>query len=89
MEETAQQPHGKKELRRQQNDEQRPRQAHLPGGKAAHCQGHACRGAAIGDEVHDGDGVQLHGEHLHGDTAELFRLLVHLGVLLGVRAVDF
>ena len=38
--------------------------------------------------VHHDDGVELHGEHLHGDGAEALRLLVHGLMTRGVSPVD-
>ena len=27
---------------------------------------------AVGDQIHNGDGIELHGQHLHSDFAEQF-----------------
>ena len=89
VEERAQQPHGQKEIRRKDKQQQAARQVHAAPLKLGHRQNHPQGRAAIGNQVHDGDGVQLHGQHLHGDFPELLRLLLHLLLLKAVRLVDF
>ena len=44
---------------------------------------------AIGDQIHNGDGIELHRQHLHGDAAEFFRLRVHLPVFKRIRLINF
>ena len=46
------------------------------------------RRAAIGEKVHDNDGVELHRQDFHGHDAEMLRLLIHLLVLVSVRLID-
>lgn len=53
------------------------------------CEDHAQRRAAIGDDVHDRDGIELHGQDLHGDLTKLLRFLVHDVVAQAVRLIDF
>ena len=89
MEEAAQKPHGQEKIRRQQQNHQAALQADSPRRQTAHRQHHAGRRAAVGDQVHDGDGVELHGQHPHGDPAEGLGLGVHLLVLALVGLVDF
>ena len=89
MEKRAELAHGDEKVRRQQDDEQRARKVDLP--RAQLCCGHddAERCAAVGDEVHDRDGVELHRKNLHRDLAELFGLDVHLIIFEGVGLIDF
>ena len=47
-----------------------------------------CR-AAVGHQIHDGDGIQLHGEHFHGDAPEALGLLVHPPMAFLVRLINF
>ena len=89
VEEAAQLAHGDKEIRRQQQNQQTAAQPHRAGAEAGQRHDHARRRAAVGHQIHDGDGVELHGEHLHGDAAELLGLLVHLLILKPVGPVDF
>ena len=87
VEKGAQLAHGDEKVRRQQDDEQRTRKVDFPCAKLRCGHDDAERRAAVGDKVHDGDGVELHGENLHGDFAELFGLRVHL-VILEARQPD-
>ena len=89
VEERAQQPHGDEKVGGQQQNQQRPVQGDAAGGKLGSRQNRPQGRAAIGDEVHDGDGVELHGQHLHGDAPELLGLAVHLLLLVCVGLVDF
>ena len=89
MEVGAQQPHGKKKVRRKQDDEQTPGQGdaarRILGGRHDNAQ----RRAAVGDQIHDRNGIELHGQHFHGDLAEIFRLFVHFLLFELVRLIDF
>ena len=89
VKEASQLPHGNEEIRRQKDDGQAAPQAHLLGPVLGHRQNHAQGRSAVGDQIHDGHGIQLHGQHLHGDLSELFRLPVHLLIFVVVRLVDF
>ena len=88
VEERAQLPHGQEELGGEQQDGKAPGKAYLAGQQLNHGQGDAQSGAAVGHQVHDGDRVELHGEHLHGDAAEGLGLTVHLLVAGLVGLVD-
>ena len=80
VEKGAELPHRDEEICCQHDDEQCARKRHIVRAEL-HCrENHAQRRAAIGDQIHDGDGVELHGQHLHGDLAELFGLFVHFVV---------
>ena len=80
--------HGQEEICREKDHEQagsKPQGARheFPGRKDnADC------GAAVGQKVHDNDGIELHGQHFHGHDAEMLRLLIHLLMLVLVRLVD-
>ena len=89
MEEGAELTHGNEEIRRKQDDQQAARQGNMARPQLRGRQNDAQRRAAIGDDVHDADGVELHGQYLHGDFAELFGLLVHLPLLEAVGLIDF
>ena len=52
------------------------------------CEDHAQRCTAIGNDVHDRDGIELHGQDLHGDLAEFFRFLIHDVVAQAIRLID-
>ena len=49
---------------------------------------HARRRPSVGDDVHDAGGIELHGQHLHGDPPEFLGLLVHLPGLLLIRLIN-
>ena len=48
----------------------------------------AQRRAAKRDQVHDGDRIELHGQHLHRDPAELLRFLPHDFLPRLIRLID-
>ena len=89
MEKRAELAHGDEKVRRQQDDEQRARKVELPRAQLRCGHDDAERRAAVGDEVHDRDGVELHRKNLHRDLAELFGLDVHLIIFEGVGLIDF
>ena len=89
MEKRAELAHGDEKVRRQQDDEQRARKVDLPRAQLRCGHDDAERRAAVGDEVHDRDGVELHRKNLHRDLAELFGLDVHLIIFEGVGLIDF
>ena len=89
MEKRPQRPQGQKELGRQQNYGKTPQKANAPGPKLPRRNHNAQGRAAVGDQIHHNDRVQLHAQHLHGDPAEMFGLFVHLLLLLLVRLVYF
>ena len=89
MEERTQQTHGQEEIRRQQKDQDAACQIHMTGPKLGSRQNDAQSPAAIGDEIHHGNGIELHGQHFHGDFPELLALLVHFPVLEPVCLIDF
>jgi len=89
MEEGAELTHGNEEIRRKQDDQQAARQGNMARPQLRGRQNDAQRRAAIGDDVHDADGVELHGQYLHGDFAELLGFHVHFFVFELVRLVDF
>ena len=51
-------------------------------------QDHTQRRTTVGDEVHNSDRVELHGQHFHGNAPEMLRLLVHFFVLKTVCLID-
>lgn len=53
------------------------------------CEDHTQRCTAIGNDIHDRDGIELHGQDLHGDLAEFFRFLIHDVVAQAIRLIDF
>lgn len=81
MEERAEQAQGQEEIRGKHNDKKRLRQCYHSVCRLKYRDNNAGGAARICDDIHDADGVQLHGKHLHGDTPELLRLFVHLNVL--------
>ena len=89
VEEAAQHTHGQKEICRQQNDHQAACKLHMARAEPGHRQDHAQGRAAVGDEIHDGDGVELHSQHLHGDAAEMLGLFVHFPVLEFICLINF
>lgn len=89
MKVAAEKAHRKEEIRGQKQDHQAARKRDVAGCKARDGDNGAERRAAVGDEVHDGDGVELHRQHTHCDLPELLGLAVHLLVARGVRLIDF
>ena len=81
-------PHGQEEIRRQQDNKQTARQIHVPRPQLGSRQNHPQSSASIGNDIHDGDGIELHGQHLHGYLAEMLALLVHFPVLHFVRLIN-
>ena len=53
------------------------------------CHNNPQRCAAIGNQIHNGDGVQLHGQNLHGNLTKLFCLPIHFIVLESVCLINF
>ena len=88
MEEGAELAHGDKEIGGQQQDQQAAGKRDLPGGVLRRRQDNPERRAAVGDEIHDRDRVELHDENLHRDFMEFFRLFVHLGVFKFVCLIN-
>ena len=88
VEVAAQQAERQEEICRQQKDGQRRCQGDLPFGKRRHRTDDAQPRAAIGHQVHEGHGVQLHGQHFHRDLPEALGLPVHLLMLPAVGLVD-
>ena len=89
MEERAEQAQGQEEIRGEHNDKKRLRERYRAVCHLTYCDDNADRAARICDDIHDADGVQLHGEHLHCDASELLRLFVHLDILSLVRLINF
>ena len=89
MEKTAQLPHGKKEIRGEQNDHQTSGQPHMSRLALGYRHNHAESRSPIGDQIHDRDGVELHGQHLHGNFPEFLGSLVHLLMFEFVSLVNF
>ena len=89
MEVRPQGAHGDEEVRRQEDDGECGEERHVARGVLHKRHDDADCGAAVGEDVHDGHRVQLHGEQLHGGAAELLGLGVHALVALGVGLVDF
>ena len=69
--------HRQEEIRRQQNDAERARQRHAARSELLRGHDDAQRRAAVGDDVHDDDRVELHRQHLHRHLAEVLGLTVH------------
>ena len=61
----------------------------MPRAVLCRCEDHTQRCAAIGNDVHDRDGIELHGQDLHGDLAEFFRFLIHDVVAQAICLIDF
>ena len=89
VEKRAELPHGNEKVRRQQDDQQRARERDMPRAVLRRCKNHAQRCAAIGNDIHDRDGIELHGQDLHSDLAEFFRFLIHDVVAQAIRLIDF
>ena len=77
-----------KKFRRQQNEHQRSVYAHRTFHelRKSHDHPHCC--PAVGDDIHHAGGVELHGQHLHGDPPEPLGFLVHLRRFHLIRTVD-
>ena len=69
--------HRQEEIRRQQNDAERARQCYAVCIELMRGHDDAQRRAAVGDDVHDDDRVELHRQHLHRHLAEVLGLTVH------------
>ena len=83
VEKGSQKPQGNKEFRRQQNQHQRSVYTHIALHQLheGHCHSH--RRASISNDIHHAGGVELHGQHLHGNLAEPLGFLIHFpGFLL-------
>ena len=89
VEKRAELPHGNEKVCRQQDDQQRTGERNMPRAVLRCCENHAQRCTAIGNDVHDRDGIELHGQDLHGDLAEFFRFLIHDVVAQAIRLIDF
>ncbi len=89
VEETAKCPHGKKEFRGNQDQEQDPEQGHGVGPPCQDPQQHPKGSSPIGNKIHHRDGVQLHDQHPHGDFPEILRFLIHFFVPRLIRLIDF
>ena len=89
MEVAAQQPQRQEKVCRQQQNGQRGGQFQLSRRKGRHGADDTQPCAAVGHQVHQGDRVQLHGQHPHGDFAEAFGFGVHLLVLPAVGLINF
>ena len=88
VEKRAELPHGNEKVCRQQDDQQRARERDMPRAVLRCRENNAQRRTAVGDDVHDRDGVELHGQDLHGDLTKLLRFLVHDVVAQAVRLID-
>ena len=89
MEIASQPPHGQEEIRREQDHEHHIGKADAAADKGLRRKQNPQRRAAVGHKVHDGDGIELHGEHRHGHLAEVLGFPVHLQVLVRVRLIGF
>lgn len=79
---------GEEVVGREQHDHEASDEVDRPRPELEETHGDARRRAAVGDDIHDGDGVELHDEHAHGDAAELLGPLVHLALPQPVGPVD-
>ena len=87
MEIRAQGAQGQEKIGRKQNDGKAPGKAGAPGCKFPCGHNNAQRGAAIRNDVHDDDRIQLHRQHLHGNAPKMLGIAVHLPVAVFIRAV--
>ena len=88
VEKRAELPHGNEKVCRQQDDQQRARERDMPRTVLCRCEDHTQRCTAIGNDIHDRNGIELHGQDLHGDLTKLLRFLVHDVVAQAVRLID-
>ena len=89
VEKRAELPHGNEKVRRQQDDQQRTGERDMPRTVLRRCEDYTQRCTAIGNDIHDRDGIELHGQDLHSDLAEFFRFLIHDVVAQSIRLIDF
>ena len=89
VEVAAQQPQRQEKVCRQQQNGQGGGQFQLSRRKGRHGADDTQPCAAVGHQVHQGDRVQLHGQHPHGDFAEALGFGVHLFVLPAVGLINF
>ena len=89
VEKAAQLPHGEEKVCRQQDNQQTAGQRDMVIYILRHRHNHPQRRPAVGNQIHNRDGVELHGQHLHGDFAKLLGFHIHLFVFEFVRLVDF
>ena len=87
MEKRSQRAQRQKELGRQEHDGERGAECHGTFRILPEHHGNAHRGTAEREQVHDGDGVELHAQKAHGLAAESLGPAVHLLVRLLVGAV--
>ena len=88
VEKRAELAHGQEKICRQKNDGEAAPERNAPRAEFKNGQHHAQRRPAVCHEIHDGDGIELHRQHFHGDPAEFFRLPVHLLLLIAVGLID-
>ena len=88
VEERTQTAHGQEELLGEKHHGKGPGKADGAHRKLPHGEDDARRRAAERHQVHDGDGGELHAEHLHRGQTEALGPLVHAFVPAGVRLVD-
>ena len=81
--------HRQEELNCEQDDPKRSGKIYLPVQIPADSDNHAQSRTAVGDDVHNNDGVQLHLKNFHRDDAKTLALNIHLLGFLRVRAVYF
>ena len=81
--------HRQEELNCEQDDPKRSGKIDLPVQVTADRDNHTQSRSAVGDDVHDNDGVQLHLKNFHRDDAKALALSIHLLGFLRVRAVYF
>ena len=84
----AQDAHGQEEVCRQKDDENTPGQVYPACPELGGSKNHTQSRTAVGNQVHNGDGIELHGQNLHSDFAEMLALLIHFPVLEGICPVD-
>ena len=88
MEKRPELAHGKEVVGGEQHDHEAASEVDRSRLELEEAYGNACGSAAVGNDVHDGDGIELHDEHVHGDAAELLGPLVHLALLHLVCRID-
>ena len=89
MEKRAEQSEGNKKLRRQENDAECRRNRNAPCGKLICCGDDTGSSSSVGNHIHNGNGIELHTEHLHRDAPEVFRFSVHLLGFCLIRLIYF
>ena len=89
MEKASKLTHRNKEICRQQNNQQSSGKINSALLVLCHRKKHAKCRSAIGDDIHDGDRVELHDQYFHGDFSEFFGFLIHFFIFEGICLINF